>query len=89
MAKMKVFGGLVHMGARGQVRTIVAATSQANAAEAVGETLNGFRGWWSETGNKDELATALDRPGQVFQASSSRGKDFRPVVLREHVFVDA
>ena len=89
MAKMKVFGGLVHRGSRGQVRTVVAATSQAKAAEAVGENLSAFRGWWSETGNKDELAVAFGKPGQVFMASGSIDRDFRPVVRIGGAWVDA
>jgi hypothetical protein len=86
--RMKVFGGLVFRGKQ-QVRTIVAATSQAKAAEAVGATLSGFRDWWVESGNKDELAVALAKPGQVFQASSSMSKDFRPVVRIGGSWVDA
>jgi hypothetical protein len=62
MAKIKVFGGLVFKGSR-QVRIIVAAPSQAKAAEAVHEKLHHFSGWWSPTGNAVELATALARPG--------------------------
>ena len=86
--KMKVFGGLVFKG-RKQVRTIVAATSQAKAAESVGATLSGFRGWWAETGNKIELATAIPNPGQVFQSSGTMDKDFRPVVRIGGAWVDA
>jgi hypothetical protein len=89
MAILKVFGGLVHMGARGQCRTIVATTSQAKAAEALHCSLGELRGWWSETGNKDELATALPKPGQVFIATSSMGRDFRPVVRIGGAWVDA
>lgn len=89
MARMKVFGGLVHMGIRGQCRTIVAATSQAKAAAAVGETLSGFRGWWCETGNASELEVALANPGRVYQATSSMGKDFREMALVDGVLKDA
>lgn len=89
MARLKVFGGLVHVGARGQCRTIVAATSQAKAAEAIGESVSHLRGWWSATGNTDELAAALPKPGQVFMASSSMGRDFRPVIRIGGAWVDA
>ena len=89
MARMKVFGGLVHTGAREQCRAIVATTSQAKAAEALHCTLHELRGWWSETSNKNELAAALPQPGQVFMASSSMGHDFRPVVRIGGAWVDA
>lgn len=89
MAAIKVFGGLIHTGARGQLRTIVAAPSQAKAAEALNCSLSELRTWWSKTGNPVELATALSNPGQVFQASSTMGKDFRPVVRIGGAWVDA
>ncbi|SER36315.1 hypothetical protein [Giesbergeria anulus] len=89
MAKLKVFGGLVQMGARGQCRTVVAATSQAKAAGALGCSLHELRAWWSVSGNKDDLAAALPNPGQVFMASSSMGRDFRPVVQVGGAWVDA
>ena len=88
MATMKVFGGLVFKGSR-QVRTIVAAPSQAKAAAAVHETPHQFRNWWSATSNATELAIALAKPGQVFQASGSMEKDFRPVVRVGGAWVDA
>ena len=86
---LKVWGGLVHMGARGQCRTVVAATSQAKAAEALHCTISELRGWWSVSGNKDDLAAALSEPGRVFMASSSMGRDFRPVVHIGGAWVDA
>jgi hypothetical protein len=82
MAVLKVYGGLKHMGSRGQLRTIVATTSKAKAAELVGLRPCEVAGYWSVTGNKTELDVALAAPGQVFQASSSMGKDFTPVDLR-------
>ncbi len=86
---LKVWGGLVHMGARGQCRTVVAATSQAKAAEALNCTVSELRSWWSVSGNKDDLAAALSEPGRVFMASSSMGRDFRPVVRVDGAWVDA
>ena len=80
MAILKVYGGLKHMGSRGQLRTIVAAKSRAKAAELVGLRTSELAGYWSVTGNAIEIEVALSNPGQVFQASSSRGKDFVPVV---------
>ncbi len=63
--------------------------SQAKAAEAVHETVGTFRGWWSETGNKDELTVALAKPGCVFMASTDMSKDFRQVVSMGGAWVDA
>lgn len=85
MARLKVYGGLIHSGAAGQLRTIVAATSRAKAAELLGVTVCEMAAYWSETGNKDELAFALSNPGQVYQATSSMGKDFRPVNLKRRM----
>lgn len=86
---LKVWGGLVHMGiSRGQCRTVVAATSQAKAAEALGITVSELRGWWSVSGNVGDLAAALSSPGQVFMARSSMGRDFRPVVRIGGAWVD-
>ena len=82
MAILKVYGGLMHMGARGQLRTIVATTSRTKAAEVLGLRLSALAGYWCVTGNTTEIEVALSQPGQVFQASSSMGKDFLPVALR-------
>lgn len=79
MAKLKVYGGLVFNGKRKQVRTIVATTSQKNAAALVGCTVSEIRNYWSETGNDMEIATALALPGVVLQASTDMGNDFAPV----------
>ena len=81
MAKLKVYGGLVHMsGGRGQLRTIVATTSQKKAAELVGCTVSEIRNWWDTTGNEKELAAALAQPGVVLQAGDSMGNgEFVPM----------
>lgn len=64
MKKLKVYGGLVMEG-RNQKRTIVAATSQKRAMELLkskGHPFSAyeFRGWWGETKNNIELATATE-----------------------------
>ncbi len=89
VAKLKVFGGLMHMGSRGQLRTVVAATSQAKAAEALHTPLSQFRGWWCETGNKAELAAALSKPGQVFMATTKHREEYVPKVCIGGAWVDA
>lgn len=81
---MKVWGGLLTNWARcrertGQVRTIVAASSQKEAAKLVGLSLYEFRNYWSETGNAFETEVAKSRPGILFHASTSMGNDFEPV----------
>ena len=82
MTVLKVYSGLRYMGARGQLRTIVATTSRTKAAELVGLRYCDLAGYWCVTGNSIELKTALAAPGQVFQASSSMGNDFVHVDLR-------
>lgn len=68
MSKLKVFGGISYWGAglAGQLRTVVAATSQKEAAGLVGIPLSQFREWWHETGNSVEISVAMSKPGAVF-----------------------
>lgn len=78
--KLKVYGGLIHMGSRGQLRTIVAARSQKAAAKYLHHTLHEQRTWWCETGNETELETALSNEGQVFMATSTHSSaGYEPV----------
>lgn len=77
MSRIKVFGGLVHMGARGQLRTIVAASSQVKAAEAVGCPLSDIRGWWSVTGNETEWRQLCFAATVVYAQELSR-RGLRP-----------
>lgn len=72
----KVWGGLTMDGGK-QVRTIVCAKTQKEAASLVGMTLHHFRGYWSETGNAVELAVCDRTSGKVFRATTSMGCDFR------------
>ena len=82
--EMKVWGGLITNYKRassethGQVKTIIAAANQREAAKIVGCSLYEFRGWWTETGNVQEIKIAMSKPGVMFQASSSMGNDFEP-----------
>jgi hypothetical protein len=85
---LKVWGGLIFRGGK-QCRTVVAATSQAKAAEALGCTLSEIRGWWAETGNKKELEVALAKPGQVFIQATPNGGDYLPKVRIGGAWVDA
>jgi hypothetical protein len=82
---VKVWGGLVMNWKRsrernsGQVRTIVAARNQKEAAALLDISVHYLRGYWSETFNDTERGIALARPGIVFQATTSTGDDFEPV----------
>lgn len=78
MAKLKVFGGLTFAKGRGQVRTIVAETSQKKAAEKLDVSVNYLRDYFSVTGNPVECETALAKPGVVFMSSSIDTRDFEP-----------
>jgi len=70
------------MGERGQLRTIIASTNQSNASHAVGESLHSFRQNWCEAGSQKEIEVASATPDHPWQASSSMGDDFSPVILK-------
>jgi hypothetical protein len=73
--KLKVFGANVFFHRGKQLRTIVAAYSQKEAAEKAGVSLYDIRTWWCETGNPLELETALPNPGILFyQIPQKRGE---------------
>lgn len=75
--RLKVFGGLAaRAGVAVQVRTIVATTSQREAAAKVGVTLHEFSRYWCETSNAEEIRAATSNPGQVFQSSGQFEHDF-------------
>jgi len=64
---MKVYGIDAHLsGVRGQQRAIVAARSKVAAAKAMDLTVYFFNGYGDETGNAEEIATAMAKPGTVF-----------------------
>ncbi len=71
--KLKVFGGM-HFREGRCVRAVIAATSQKKAARIIGVSMYGFRGYWTETGNKDEIALALQYPNTVVWT----GKNYWP-----------
>lgn len=74
---MKVYGGMKFIRGK-QVRTIVAAKNQKEAAALVRESLCSFRMYWTATGNETEIAAAMSQPGIVLCASTSMGYDFKP-----------
>lgn len=59
---MKVFGGNYN----GSLHLIVAAKTKKAAAELCGVSMYHFNQFFCETGNKEQLETALAKPGQVF-----------------------
>lgn len=65
---LKVWGIATPLGgnANGQVRAIVATTSMAAAANAIGWPTSTFRNHAMDTENPVELAVALSEPGTVF-----------------------
>lgn len=73
---LKVFGGDMFNHQHKQVRTIVAAHTQKEAAKLTGLSLYYFREYWCETGNDDELSIALSAPGIVFWEATPRRGDF-------------
>ena len=86
---LKVWGGLIRVCSVGQLRAVVAATSQAKAAEALGISLSELRGWWGLTGNKAELSAAISRPGMVFIRDARNSEDYVAKVRIGGAWVDA
>lgn len=69
-ARVKVFGGMVtRIGlSHRQMRAIVACSSQAKAAQIVGESIGAIQKYWSVTGNPAEVVAANRRPGVLLVA---------------------
>jgi hypothetical protein len=90
---LKVWGGriMVHNPAAGRsyCRAVVAATSQAKAAQALFCSLRELRNYWAVTGNKKEIALALSQPGCVFAQTSETDDDYLPKVWSNGRWVDA
>jgi len=77
MRQLKVYG----VNLNGHYRGIVAATSRTAAARAFGIKPYHMRDFGSETGNPEEVALALSRPGAVFQrAYGGIGAEWKEVV---------
>ena len=64
--KLKVYG-IPYMG---RYRRIVATTSWAKAAEAIGVGVRYARDYGSITGNESEIFVAMSSPGDAFQAKN-------------------
>jgi hypothetical protein len=62
-----------------QCRAIVAATTKKEAAEKFGISMHEANGFMSETGNDEEIALAMSKPGQVFAKPINYSKT--PVVI--------
>jgi hypothetical protein len=75
---LKVFGGDVFFHRGKQLRTIIAAYSQKEAAEKAGISLYEMREWWCETGNPKELEVALAEPGVLFYEVPKKKGDYGP-----------
>lgn len=74
----KVFGGLKPVQGK-QLRTIVAASSQKQAAELLGVSVSYLRDYFVVTGTPAEVAAALAAPGVVLQATGERSTEYVPV----------
>lgn len=79
---LKVFSGLTFAGGQ-QLRTIVATTSQARAAQLVGVPISVIRDYWSVTGNAHQVDTAMSQPGVVFKSSGVDKSDYTPVKAKD------
>ena len=74
----KVFGGLKQVQGK-QLRTIVAATSQKQAAELLGVSVSFLKDYFAVTGTPAEVAAALAAPGVVLQATGERSTEYLPI----------
>ncbi len=75
---LKVFGGLKQVRDK-QLRTIVAASSQKQAAELLGISVSFLKDFFPVTGTPAEVAAALAAPGIVLQATNERSTDYVPI----------
>lgn len=76
MAQMKVLGGITHS-AEGWLRTIVAVKSKREAAEILDVSLGYINRYWAETGNQEEVETAMSAPGTAFVKPLDSKQPFR------------
>lgn len=67
-----------------QPRVVIAANSKAEAARALGLTLNSFNQYGSETRNTHEVAAAMIRPGVPFVQKAESGPDQRVYTALEN-----
>jgi hypothetical protein len=65
MREYKVFAGNGFIRGK-QVFMIVAAKTQKRASELTGLSTGEIRNYWSITGNKDQIETAMSEPETVF-----------------------
>lgn len=75
--RLKVYGGLV-MRADGQKRAVIAAHNAQEVADAVGATAHYIRGYWSETGNEEEITQAMASPGTLLVETSRYSGKYQP-----------
>lgn len=74
--KLKVFGGCFD----GRNREIVAASSKVEAGRLFGRKSHTMRDFCCETGNTEEVETAMSQPGVVFTVSATRRRSGEPYV---------
>ena len=87
MKKLKVYGwtgfrkeSIGERNHHGQTREIVAAASAAEVMRLTGMTRTTWTNTGCETGNDNEIETALAKPGTIFwQPINSRGVEWREV----------
>jgi hypothetical protein len=65
MKRLKVYGGMPLNKDHIQERAVAAVFNQKELAELTGCSLYEIRGWWCETGNKEELEKALANPHKL------------------------
>lgn len=63
--KLRVYGGLLFNKNCKQERVVCAVNNQGEVVELTGSSLYYIRGWWSETGNEEEIKQAIAKPHQL------------------------
>ena len=65
---LKVYCGCTFINGK-QVKAIIATTSQKRVAEIIQEPLSRIRGYWSITGNENQIRIANSKPHTLFHTS--------------------
>lgn len=80
MAKLKVFSGISFTQGK-SFRCVVAATTKKEACSILDVRMNELNSYWSQTGNKEEVEAAINKPGIIVARplDHAKGKPFIPL----------
>lgn len=78
---LKVYSGYTHISGK-QHAACCAARSMAEVARIVGVSPSQIRGYWSETGNDEQVAAAMSSPSTLFVASINYPRKWRAYIRK-------